>query len=113
MEGWREGLGSSGTDTSGSSILGQLFSSSGLPSGGEFQINTGVEEEVKGRKTKPLLWIDDPSGVTEEQTRKVARLRELLGLDPLYVACEGRLVAVVAAGEADDVVNAMRAHPLG
>jgi hydrogenase expression/formation protein HypE len=38
---------------------------------------------------------------------------ELLGLDPLYVANEGRLVAVVAAAEADGVLAAMRAHPLG
>jgi len=38
---------------------------------------------------------------------------ELLGLDPLYVASEGRLVAVVAADDADAVLAAMRAHPLG
>jgi hydrogenase expression/formation protein HypE len=38
---------------------------------------------------------------------------ELLGIDPLYVACEGRLVAVVAAAEADTALAAMRAHPLG
>jgi hydrogenase expression/formation protein HypE len=38
---------------------------------------------------------------------------EMLGLDPLYVACEGRLVAVVPKGEADRALAAMRAHPLG
>ena len=38
---------------------------------------------------------------------------ELLGLDPLYVANEGKLVAVVPAQVADAVVAAMRAHPLG
>lgn len=38
---------------------------------------------------------------------------ELLGLDPLYVANEGKLVAVVAPGHADAVLAAMRAHPLG
>jgi hydrogenase expression/formation protein HypE len=38
---------------------------------------------------------------------------ELLGLDPLYVACEGRLVAVVAAADAGRVLAAMRSHPLG
>jgi hydrogenase expression/formation protein HypE len=38
---------------------------------------------------------------------------ELLGLDPLYVANEGKLVAVVAAEAADAVLAAMRAHPLG
>lgn len=38
---------------------------------------------------------------------------ELLGLDPLYVANEGKLVAVVAAEVAGSVLDAMRSHPLG
>jgi hydrogenase expression/formation protein HypE len=38
---------------------------------------------------------------------------ELLGLDPLYVACEGRLVAIVPESGAERVLQAMRAHPLG
>jgi hydrogenase expression/formation protein HypE len=38
---------------------------------------------------------------------------ELLGIDPMYVACEGRLVAVVDGSEADRAVEALRAHPLG
>jgi hydrogenase expression/formation protein HypE len=38
---------------------------------------------------------------------------EVLGLDPLYVASEGKLVAVVAAAAADRVLEAMRKHPLG
>ena len=38
---------------------------------------------------------------------------ELLGLDPLYVANEGKLVAIVGPGEADAVVERMRRHPLG
>jgi hydrogenase expression/formation protein HypE len=38
---------------------------------------------------------------------------EILGLDPLYLANEGRLVAVVAASDADRVLAAMRAHPAG
>jgi hydrogenase expression/formation protein HypE len=38
---------------------------------------------------------------------------EVLGLDPLYVACEGRLVAAVAPEDADQLLGAMRAHPLG
>jgi hydrogenase expression/formation protein HypE len=37
----------------------------------------------------------------------------LLGLDPLYVANEGKLLAFVAPDEADRVLAAMRAHPLG
>jgi hydrogenase expression/formation protein HypE len=38
---------------------------------------------------------------------------ELLGIDPMYVACEGRLVAVVDGAQADRAVEALRAHPLG
>jgi hydrogenase expression/formation protein HypE len=38
---------------------------------------------------------------------------EFLGLDPLYVANEGKLVAICAAGDADRLLAAMRAHPLG
>ncbi|GGL39526.1 hydrogenase expression/formation protein HypE [Nocardia jinanensis] len=37
----------------------------------------------------------------------------LLGLDPVYVANEGKLVAFVAPADADRVLAAMRAHPLG
>jgi hydrogenase expression/formation protein HypE len=38
---------------------------------------------------------------------------EMLGLDPLYVANEGKLVAIVAPEAADAVLDAMRGHPLG
>ena len=38
---------------------------------------------------------------------------EILGIDPLYVACEGRFVAVVAGGEAEAAVAALRSHPQG
>lgn len=38
---------------------------------------------------------------------------EMLGLDPLYVANEGKLLAIVPSAEAEIVLAAMRAHPLG
>ncbi len=38
---------------------------------------------------------------------------ELLGLDPLYVANEGKLIAIVAPEAADVLLQAMRRHPLG
>jgi len=38
---------------------------------------------------------------------------EMLGLDPLYVANEGKLVAIMAPDAADCVLAAMRRHPLG
>ena len=43
----------------------------------------------------------------------VAAACEFLGLDPLYVANEGKLVAIVAVADVDRVLAAMRAHPLG
>ena len=38
---------------------------------------------------------------------------EILGLDPLYLANEGKLAALVAREDADAVLAAMHAHPLG
>ena len=38
---------------------------------------------------------------------------EMLGLDPLYVANEGVLVAIVAAGDEVAALEALRAHPAG
>ncbi len=44
--------------------------------------------------------------------REVKGACELLGLDPLYVANEGKLVAIVAKEDAEQVLFAMRRHPL-
>jgi hydrogenase expression/formation protein HypE len=44
---------------------------------------------------------------------EVANACAILGLDPLYVANEGKLVAFVPRAEAEAVLAAMRAHPLG
>jgi hydrogenase expression/formation protein HypE len=38
---------------------------------------------------------------------------ELLGIDPMYVACEGRMVVVVDESGAEPALAALRAHPLG
>src|SRR5262249_28245289 len=38
---------------------------------------------------------------------------EMLGLDPLYVANEGKLIAVVPPGDAEHLLNVMLNHPLG
>jgi hydrogenase expression/formation protein HypE len=37
---------------------------------------------------------------------------EILGIAPLYVACEGRLVAVVDGAAAETALQALRSHPL-
>jgi hydrogenase expression/formation protein HypE len=44
---------------------------------------------------------------------EVAAACELLGMDPLYVANEGKLLAIVAPQAADAILAAMRAHPVG
>jgi hydrogenase expression/formation protein HypE len=54
--------------------------------------------------------IEESSLPIHEQVRGAC---ELLGLDPLYVANEGKLIAVVAPQEAGAVLQAMRCHPLG
>jgi translation initiation factor IF-2 len=45
--------------------------------------------------------------------QSVSAACEILGLDPLYIANEGKLVAIVAAEHATDVLAVMRQHPLG
>jgi hydrogenase expression/formation protein HypE len=45
--------------------------------------------------------------------REVAAACEMLGLDPLYVANEGKLIAIAPPNRADELLNAMRNHPLG
>jgi hydrogenase expression/formation protein HypE len=46
-------------------------------------------------------------------TPSVAGACDLLGIDPLYVANEGKLIAVVAPDEADAALDSLRAHPIG
>ncbi|MBX7212916.1 MAG: hydrogenase expression/formation protein HypE [Thermoflexales bacterium] len=38
---------------------------------------------------------------------------EMLGMDPIYVANEGKMIAIVAREAADAALAALRAHPLG
>jgi hydrogenase expression/formation protein HypE len=83
----------------------------------------------------PVRWMRDPTrgglatacnelarqaGVAVELDEACLPLRpevvgtcEILGIDPLYVASEGRLVAVVARGAADSALAALRSQALG
>ncbi|MFR9730133.1 AIR synthase-related protein [Saccharopolyspora sp. MS10] len=45
--------------------------------------------------------------------REVRVAAQLLGVDPLHLACEGRVVVVVAGAQAGAGLAALRAHPLG
>lgn len=79
-----------------------------------------MRDPTRGGLAATLNEIAQQAGVgfrLEEEAipvkRAVAAACELLGLDPLYVANEGKLVAFVAAPAAARVLAAMRAHPLG
>ena len=65
--------------------------------------------EIAGRSGVGMLLQEDAIPVREV----VQGACELLGLDPLYVANEGKLIAIVAPAAADPVLKRMREHPLG
>jgi hydrogenase expression/formation protein HypE len=54
--------------------------------------------------------IDESALPVREDVRGAC---EILGLDPLYVANEGKLVAIVAREQAEAALEALREHPLG
>jgi len=62
------------------------------------------------RQSKVGIIVDERRVPVKPQVQAAC---ELLGLDPMHVANEGKLVAVVAAEAADEIVDRMRAHPLG
>jgi len=79
-----------------------------------------LRDPTRGGLATTLNEIAQQSGVgflIEERTipvrAEVAAACELLGLDPLYVANEGKLVAIVAPDAAERLLAVMRAHPLG
>jgi len=65
--------------------------------------------EIAAQSRVGVLLEEQSISVREE----VKGACELLGFDPLYVANEGKLVAIVEAGAAGRILAAMRAHPLG
>ena len=65
--------------------------------------------EIAGRSQVGMLLQERDIPVRET----VKGACEILGLDPLYVANEGKLVAIVAPEAADEIVQRMRRHPLG
>lgn len=65
--------------------------------------------EIAGRSRVGMNLVETTIPVREA----VKGACEILGLDPLYVANEGKLVAVVSRDAADGVLERMRKHPLG
>lgn len=79
-----------------------------------------MRDPTRGGLSSALNELADASqvGVRLEEAaipirREVRAACELLGLDPLYVANEGKLIAVVPPDSTRNVLAAMRAHPLG
>lgn len=68
-----------------------------------------VLNEIAAAASVGVLVHEDAIPVRDE----VRGASELLGIDPMYVACEGRLVAVVPGADAEAALRVMRGHPLG
>jgi len=79
-----------------------------------------MRDPTRGGLSSALNEIAVQSQVGIELQEQAIALREevrgaceMLGLDPLYVANEGKLIAIVEASAADTLLEAMRRHPLG
>ncbi len=69
---------------------------------------TTLNEVVSGMDFGIVLNEEDVP--VKEEVRAAC---EILGLDPLYVANEGKVVVIVSENRAEDMLRKMRAHPLG
>jgi hydrogenase expression/formation protein HypE len=112
----RESLGFSSPIVSDTAALHGLIAAM-LDTGADIRV---LRDPTRGGLATTLNEIAKQSGVgmmLEEAAipvdGAVAAACEFLGLDPLYVANEGKLVAIVGAADAERVLAAMRAHPLG
>ena len=88
-------------------------------------LETGIQvhclrDLTRGGLTSVLNEIAEAAGLTIGIEETLVPVREdvraaceILGLDPLYVANEGKLVAICAAADAPRLLAAMRAHPQG
>ncbi len=79
-----------------------------------------LRDPTRGGVSSSLNEIAAQSGVSIQIEETSIQVRdevrgacELLGLDPLYVANEGKLLAIVAPEAADEIVKAMRRDPHG
>ena len=79
-----------------------------------------MRDPTRGGVSSALNELADASSVGVRLNESALPLRrevraacEMLGLDPLYVANEGKLIAVVPEADVDPLLKAMRGHPLG
>jgi hydrogenase expression/formation protein HypE len=79
-----------------------------------------LRDPTRGGVSAVLHELVEAAGVSVEINEAAVPLSpsvrgacELFGLDPLYVANEGKVVAVVAAGVVETALARLRAHPLG
>ncbi len=79
-----------------------------------------MRDPTRGGMATALIEICEASGVDIQLDeanipvrRQVRAATDLLGLDPLFVACEGRLLAVVPGHQAQAALDCVRAHPRG
>jgi hydrogenase expression/formation protein HypE len=113
----REGLEFETTLTSDSAALHGLVADLIAAVGPALHV---LRDPTRGGVSSALNEIAESSamGVRLEEaaipiTEPVRGACEILGLDPLYVANEGKLLAIVAREAADRALAALRAHPLG
>jgi len=112
----REGLAFETTITSDSACLIPLVER--IKTAG-VRVHT-LRDPTRGGAASALNEIAAASGVAIELDEdalpvpeNVRAACEMLGLDPLYVANEGILLAIVPAEEVDTTLAALRSHPLG
>lgn len=112
----RENLGFASPIVSDTAALHELIAAM-QASGADIHV---LRDPTRGGLATTLNEIARQSGVgmmLQEKdlpvTEAVGAACELLGLDPLYVANEGKLVAICAEQDAGKLLEAMRAHPLG
>ena len=112
----REGLSFQSTVTSDTAALNGLIKTILAAGPG----TKTLRDPTRGGAATSLNEFAQASGVgikLDESTIKVrpdvAGACEILGIDPMYVANEGKVIAVVPAAEAEAVLAAMRAHEHG
>ena len=112
----REGLSFDAPIVSDTAALNGLVAAM-LDSGADLHV---LRDPTRGGLATTLNEIAQQSGVgmsLQEATipvnPTVAAACEFLGLDPLYVANEGKLVAICAAQDVERLLTVMRAHPHG